>query len=95
MNGCGAARRHTTATNRPVTDLLHGHASTEHGGDGEVSAMSRVAGRHHVLGVEHLLNQLGHGQRAVLLAATRCQRREARHEEVQAWERYHVDGQLA
>ena len=95
MSGCGADRRHSTATHRPVTDLLHGHASAEHGGDGEVSAVSRVAGGHHVLGVEHLLYELGHGQRAVLLAAAGCQRREARHEEVQAWERYHVDGQLA
>jgi len=56
------------------TDLLHGHASTEHGGDGQVAAVSRVARGHHVLGVEHLLNELGHGQRTVLLTAARRQR---------------------
>ena len=28
----------------------------------EVAAVSGVAGRHHVLGVEHLLGQLGHGE---------------------------------
>ena len=77
------------------TDLLHGHATAEHGGDGEVSAVARVAGGHHVLGVEHLLDELRHGQCAVLLAAARRQRREAGHEEVQARERHHVDGQLA
>ena len=57
--------------------------------------MARVAGGHHVLGVEHLLRQLGHGQRAVLLAPARRQRREAGHEEVQTRERDHVHGQLA
>ena len=57
--------------------------------------MTRVTRRHHVLGVEHLLRQLGHRQGSVLLAAARRQRREARHEEVQSRERHHVDGQLA
>ena len=76
------------------TDLFHGHASTEHSGHGEVSSMSRVARRHHVLCIEHLLDELGHGQGTVLLAATRRQRGEAGHEEVQTWEWNHVDGQL-
>ena len=78
-----------------ILHLLHGHASTEDGGDGQVAAVTRVARCHHVLGVEHLLRQLGHGQRTVLLAATRRQRSKAGHEEVQSRERNHVDGQLA
>jgi len=53
-----------------------------------------VAGCHHVLGIEHLLRQLRHGQRTVLLAATRCQRSKAWHEEMQTREWYHVDGQF-
>ena len=36
-------------------DLLHGHTTTEHGGDCKVSAVTRVAGSHHVLSVKHLL----------------------------------------
>ena len=57
--------------------------------------MSRVRGRHHVLSVEHLLGQLGHGAGAVLLRAPRHQRREPGHEEVEAGEGNHVDGELS
>ena len=56
--------------------------------------MSRVAGGHHVLGIKHLLGQLGHGQGAVLLAATGRQGSEAGHEEVETGEGYHVDSQF-
>jgi len=38
--------------------LLHGHAAAEDAGDGQVAAVTGVASRHHVLGVEHLLGQL-------------------------------------
>ena len=78
-----------------VLYLLHGHASTEDGGHGEISAMTRVTGGHHVLGVKHLLRQFRHSQGTVLLAATRRQRSEAWHEEMQAWEWNHVDGKFA
>ena len=57
--------------------------------------MARVGRAHHVLGVPHLLRQLGHRQRAVLLGAAAGQRREADHEEVQAREGDQVDRQLA
>ena len=75
-------------------DLLHGHTATEHGGDGEISAVTRIAGSHHVLGVEHLLGELWDGESSVLLATTGCKRSETRHEEVKTRERHHVDGQF-
>jgi len=78
-----------------LVDLLHGHASSEHGGDSQVSSVSWVAGGHHVLGIEHLLGELGHGQGAVLLATSAGEGSEAWHEEVQTWEWNHVDGQFA
>ena len=75
-------------------NLLHGHTTTEHGGDGEVSAVTRITGSHHVLGVEHLLCKLWDGESSVLLATTRGKRSEARHEEMKTWEGYHVDSQF-
>ncbi|KFP78027.1 hypothetical protein N311_07875, partial [Apaloderma vittatum] len=78
-----------------LVHLLHGHAAPEDGGHRQVAAVAGVAGGHHVLGVEHLLRQLGHRQGSVLLAAAAGERGEARHEEVQPRERHHVDRQLA
>ena len=57
--------------------------------------MTGVGGTHHVLGVEHLLGQLGHGEGAVLLGAARGERGEAHHEEVKTGERDQVHGKLA
>ena len=57
--------------------------------------LTRIRGTHHVLGIEHLLRELRHRQRAVLLRAARRQRREAVHEEMQAWKRDHVRAKLA
>ena len=61
----------STATTLEVqwTHLLHGHATAEDGRHGEVASMPGVTGGHHVLGVEHLLGELGHRERAVLLRA--------------------------
>jgi len=77
-----------------LIDLLHGHASTEHGGDGEVSAVSGIAGSHHVLGIEHLLGELWDGKGSVLLASSAGQGSKSGHEEVESREWYHVDGKL-
>ena len=48
--------------------------------------MPGVRGSHHVLGVEHLLGELGHGDGAVLLRAAGGERSEADHEEVETRE---------
>merc|ERR1711998_346460 len=37
-----------------LVNLLGGHTATEHGGGGEVTAVTWVGGAHHVLGIEHL-----------------------------------------
>lgn len=75
--------------------LLHGHATSEDGGHGEVAAVTWVTSSHHVLGVEHLLGQLGDGQGPVLLAASGCEGSEPWHEEVETGEGHHVDCQLS
>ena len=56
--------------------------------------MSGVAGGHHVLGVEHLLGELGHGEGPVLLGAPGGEGSEPGHEEVETREGDHVDRQL-
>ena len=42
--------------------LLHGHAAAENRGHGQIAAVPRIAGRHHVLRVKQLCGQLRHGQ---------------------------------
>ncbi|KAG7216959.1 hypothetical protein INR49_001613 [Caranx melampygus] len=78
-----------------LVNLLHGHAATEHGGDGQVTAMTWIACSHHILGIKHLLSELGNCEGTVLLAAPAGQWSKARHEEVQTRERHHVDSQFA
>merc|ERR1719267_262364 len=78
-----------------LVDLLGGHAATEEGGAGEVTAVTRIGGAHHVLGVEHLLGELRDGERTVLLGATGGERGEPSEEEVEAREWDEVDTQLA
>lgn len=74
--------------------LLHGHASTEDGGDGEVSAVPGVTSSHHVFGIEHLLGEFRYAEGAVLLRASGCQGGEPGHEEVETGEWHHVHCQL-
>merc|ERR1712159_820633 len=78
-----------------LVDLLGGHAATEEGGAGEVATVTWVSSTHHVLSVEHLLGELGHGECTVLLGAAGREWGEASEEEVEAREWDKVDSQLA
>jgi len=57
--------------------------------------MTRITGSHHVLGIKHLLGELGDGQSSVLLATSAGQGSESRHEEVESREWYHVDSEFS
>ena len=78
-----------------VFDFLHGDFAAVNGRAGEVATVAEVAGGHHVLWVEDLLRQLWHGDCAEAVCATASEWGEADHEEVETWERNHVDGELA
>mmetsp|Transcript_58986 Transcript_58986/g.182751 ORF Transcript_58986/g.182751 Transcript_58986/m.182751 type:complete len:279 (+) Transcript_58986:134-970(+) len=73
--------------------FLRGHPTAEECSSREVSAVSWVSRAHHVFRVEHLLCQLGHRERTVLLGTARSQRSKTRHEEVQAreWNEVHCN----
>ena len=60
----------------------------------KVPSVSRVAGCHHVLGIEHLLGELWHREGPVLLGAPGGEGSEPGHEEVETREGDHVDSQL-
>merc|ERR1712048_1210839 len=78
-----------------LVNLLGRHAAAEHRRSGEVSAVSGVRGTHHVLGVEHLLGELGDGEGPVLLGASGGEWGESSHEEVETGERDQVHGELS
>ena len=78
-----------------LVNLLGGHTSSEEGGGSEVSSVSRVGSAHHVLGIEHLLGELGDGKSSVLLGASGGEGGESSHEEMESGEGDEVDGNLS
>jgi len=78
-----------------LIDLLGGHTSSEEGGGSEVSSVSGVRSAHHVLGIEHLLGELGDGESSVLLGASGGEGGESSHEEVETGEGDEVNGELS
>jgi len=69
-----------------LINLLGGHAATEHGSNGQVTTVAGVRGSHHVLGIEHLLGQLGNSQGTEVLGVVGGQGSETDHEEVKTGE---------
>ncbi|KFP58522.1 hypothetical protein N322_10533, partial [Cariama cristata] len=77
-----------------LINLLHGHGTAKDSSHCQIPPMSWVTGCHHIFGIKHLLGELWNGECSVLLAASGCQRSEAWHEKVKAWERDHIYCQL-
>merc|ERR1711881_274693 len=78
-----------------LVNLLGGHAATEEGGGSEVASVTGVGGAHHVLGIEHLLGELGDGESSVLLGASGGEGGESAHEEVESGEGDQVHSELS
>jgi len=75
-------------------NFFHGHSTSEHGGNGQVSSVSWITSGHHILSIKHLLGQFWNSQSSVLLATSASQWSETWHKEVQPWEWNHVDSQF-
>jgi hypothetical protein len=76
-------------------NFLGGHTSSEEGGGGEVTSVSGVGGAHHVLGIEHLLGELGDGEGSVLLRSSGGEGGESDHVEMESGEGSQVNGELS
>jgi hypothetical protein len=72
-----------------------GQSNSQDGRASEVATVAEVGSSHHVLGVEHLLGQLGNGDSTERVSTTAGQGSEADHEEMETRERNHVDSKLA
>jgi len=78
-----------------LVDLFGRHSSSEEGRSSEVAAVAGVSSAHHVLGIEHLLGELGDCKSSVLLGASGGEGSEADHEEVKTGEGDKVDSELS
>merc|ERR1719313_395178 len=78
-----------------LINFLGGHATTEKCRTCKVATMAGISSTHHVLGIKHLLGQLWHSKRTVLLGSTGGERGEASEEEVETREWNQVDTELA
>lgn len=65
-----------------IFDFFAGQTSTEDGCHGEVTAMTRIGGCHHVLGVKHLGSEFRDTEATVLLGCQGGERSKAYHEEM-------------
>lgn len=75
--------------------MIQASNNLQNGRARQVTAVTEVRSSHHVLGVEHLLGQLGNGDSTERVGTTAGQGSESDHEEVQTRERHHVDSKLA
>jgi hypothetical protein len=78
-----------------LINFFGGHSTSEHGGGGEISSVSWVRSAHHVLGVEHLLGQLGDGESSVDLRSSGGEWSETNHEEMESWEWDQVNSEFS
>lgn len=80
-------RLQTRRQNAEIENLQNGRA-------GEVAAVAEVRSSHHVLRVVHLLGQLWNRDGTERVGVAAGKRSKANHEEMETWERNHVNCDL-